>query len=103
MTMRLSSKMTTYRSENIVQRLTHIAERMDLLKAQRTVLLLQLPDLIKKRDWADTHASAQTWYHANVAVNQAEREVKRIEKELYELEYDRFKLDERLKKLNELN
>ncbi len=95
--------MTTYRSENIAQRLTHIAERMELLKAQRTILQNKLPELIRKRDWADGHSSAQTWYHANVAVNQAKREVKRIEKELYELEHDRFKLNESLRRLNDIH
>lgn len=84
-------------------KLKHIQNRIAYLKKRRKELREEIPELESKRDWADTHSSAQTWYHANVAVNQAKREVKRIEKELYELEYDRFKLDERLKKLNELN
>lgn len=103
MTMRLSSKMTTYRSENIAQRLAHIAERMELLKAQRTVLLKQLPDLIKKRDWADVNASAQTWYHANVRVNVTRREMKKIEEEVLELEKDRVALEQRLRRQNGVN
>ena len=76
-------------------KLNHIVERMTYLRLRRKDLLIELPTLESKRDWADVHASAQTWYHANVAVNQAKREIKRIEKELLELDADRVRLQNR--------
>lgn len=76
-------------------KLNHIVERMTYLRLRRKTLLEELPGLESKRDWADVHASAQTWYHANVAVNQAKREIKRIEKELLELDSDRVRLQNR--------
>ena len=76
-------------------KLNHIVERMTYLRLRRKDLLIELPTLESKRDWADVHASAQTWYHANVAVNQAKREIKRIEKELIELDSDRVRLQNR--------
>lgn len=76
-------------------KLNHIIERMTYLRLRRKDLLIQLPTLKSKRDWADVHASAQTWYHANVAVNQAKREIKRIEKELLDLDADRVRLQNR--------
>ena len=77
------------------EKLSHIIERMTYLRLRRKNLLEELPELERKRDWADVHASAQTWYHANVAVNQAKREIKRIEKELLELDADRVRLQNR--------
>lgn len=77
------------------ERLSHIIERMTYLRLRRKNLLEELPELEQKRDWADVHASAQTWYHANVAVNQAKREIKRIEKELLELDSERVRLQNR--------
>lgn len=78
------------------ERLKHIEDRIVYLRVRRKNLLEDLPRLESKRDWADVHASAQTWYHANVAVNQAKREIKRIEKELLELDEDRRKLKIRM-------
>lgn len=78
------------------EKLNHINERMIYLRMRRKNLLEDLPRLESKRDWADVHASAQTWYHANVAVNQARREIKRIEKEIMELDEDRRKLKIRM-------
>ena len=77
------------------EKLNHINERMIYLRLRRKNLLEELPRLESKRDWADVHASAQTWYHANVAVNQAKREIKRIEKELLDLDADRVRLQMR--------
>lgn len=77
------------------EKLNRIIERITYLRLRRKNLLEELPVLESKRDWADVHASAQTWYHANVAVNQARREIKRIEKELLELDSDRVRLQMR--------
>ena len=76
-------------------KLKHIQDRIAYLKKRRKELREEIPELESKRDWADTHESAQIWYHANVAVNQAKREVKRIEKELLELDRDRVELEMR--------
>lgn len=83
------------------ERLRHIVKRLADLRRRWAELNEALPQLEKKRDWADVNASAQTWYHANVKVNQARREMKRIEKEVLELEKDRVDLEARIRRQNE--
>lgn len=77
------------------EQMSRVNRRIAYLKERRQILKNSLPVLEADRDWADVHASAQTWYHANVAVNQAKREIKRIEKELIELDSDRVRLQNR--------
>ncbi len=74
------------------EQMSRVNRRIIYLKERRKILREQLPVLEADREWADKNASAQTWYHANVAVNQAKREIKRIEKEIMELDEDRVKL-----------
>lgn len=77
------------------EQMSRVNRRIVYLKERRKIIRDQLPVLEADREWADKNASAQTWYHANVAVNQAKREIKRIEKELLELDSDRVRLQNR--------
>lgn len=83
------------------ERLRYIVNRLTYLRVRRSELNKELAQLEEKRDWADTNASAAIWYHANVAVNETKREMKRIEKEVLELEKDRVDLEARIRRQNE--
>lgn len=74
------------------EELEHIKARLNYLKARRTYLREDIPILEQNRDWADTNASAQTWYHANVKVNVAKRELKKVIAEIEELERKKIEL-----------
>ena len=66
------------------EKIRHIRARINYLKERRRKLESELPDLEARRDWADKNEAASIWYHANVAVNQAKREIRRIDRELAE-------------------
>lgn len=74
------------------EELEHIKARLNYLKARRTYLREDIPLLEHNRDWADANASAQTWYHANVKVNVAKRELKKVIAEIEELERKKIEL-----------
>lgn len=74
------------------EELEHIKARLNYLKARRTYLRDGIPILEQNRDWADVNASAQTWYHANVKVNVAKRELKKVIAEIEELERKKIEL-----------
>lgn len=74
------------------EELEHIKARLNYLKARRTYLREDIPILEQNRDWADVNASAQTWYHANVKVNVAKRELKKVIAEIEELERKKIEL-----------
>lgn len=83
------------------ERLKRIMARLSELRTRWSELKEELPMLEERRDWADENASAAIWYHANVAVNETMREMKRIEKEVLELEKDRVDLEARIRRQNE--
>ena len=74
------------------EQIEHIKARLNYLKARRTYLREDIPVLEQGRDWADANASAQTWYHANVKVNVAKRELKKVIAEIEELERKKIEL-----------
>ena len=74
------------------EELEHVKARLNYLKARRTYLRESIPVWEQDRDWADANASAQTWYHANVKVNVAKRELKRVIAEIEELERKKIEL-----------
>ena len=74
------------------EQIEHIKARLNYLKARRTYLREDIPVLEHDRDWADVSASAQTWYHANVKVNVAKRELKKVIAEIEELERKKIEL-----------
>lgn len=79
-------------ASELKEQIEHIKARLNYLKARRTYLREDIPILEKNRDWADVNASAQTWYHANVKVNAAKRELKKVIAEIEELERKKIEL-----------
>lgn len=74
------------------EKIRHIRARINYLKGRRRMLESELPELEARRDWADVNASAQTWYHANVKMNVAKRELKKVIAEIEELERKKIEL-----------
>lgn len=73
-------------------RLRQIGARLAFLQDQKQKIREQLPELEADLDYADKHDTAPVWYRANVRVNEARRELKRIDKEAGKLERERARL-----------
>lgn len=78
------------------EQMSRVNRRIAYLKERRTILREQLPVLEADREWADKNASAQTWYFANVKVNNANRELKKVIQELEEMEREKVRIKKRM-------
>lgn len=78
------------------EQMSRVNRRIIYLKERRTILREQLPVLEADREWADKNASAQTWYFANVKVNNANRELKKVIQELEEMEREKVRIKKRM-------
>ena len=78
------------------EQMSRVNRRIAYLKERRQILKNSLPVLEADRDWADKNASAQTWYFANVKVNNTNREIRHIEQELSDLNAEKGRLKVRM-------
>lgn len=78
------------------EQLSRINRRIVYLKERRKIIRDQIPVLEADRAWADKNASAQTWYFANVKVNNANMELKKVIQELEEMEREKTRIKMRM-------